>query len=179
MEETKTDETSEATLIKMQLLQIICKAIGYTEPYDTERLTEFVFRLQIFFPEMIIQCIYAYEKCLFKFFHDGKLHSMTVNDLGIFAKNANPSKCITESRQEFTLDRIERKADLIASCIQNGIMLLGKPDLNEDCTDYLLLPEFSTWGITRTGCVMRMFFPGKLQQWFLRTADLLILSVLP
>ncbi len=146
MQENTETNTSNEKKIKQIVLNLICQAVGFTEPHDKESLIELVFRMQIFFPEMVIQDSYLHEKCFFKFFHDSKLYFLTVNDLGFLVMNANPENSRNETRQAFTSGMGERKARLIKKCIQNGIILIVNNGSFLDKTDFLLVPEFPIRG---------------------------------
>ena len=146
MQENSETNTPSETKINQLLLKLICAVVGMTEPYDKESLIELVFRMQIFFPEMIIQSSYLHEKCFIKFFYDSKLHLLTVDDFGFMVMNANQEISVIESRRVFTSEMEERKARLINNCIQHGIMLLANSGSFLDKTDFLLLPEFPIRG---------------------------------
>ncbi len=168
MEESNNTETKEGQKIKQTALQLICKAVGLNEPHDNASLTELIFRLQIFFPEMVIQQSYFEETYFFKFFYESKLQVVTLDDLGILVTSSNPAKSSEEARNEFTANMIDRKARLIENCIQNGIMLIGRSGFKMEKTDFILLPEFSTAGFYQNRnmgedvfamCIARKIFP--------------------
>lgn len=129
-------------VIKQNILHHICSATGVHEPWDFLSLQELVFRMQIFFPEMLIQPSYGEGAYFFSFFYNSVRHFVRLPDLVRLVRNADKGKSSLESRTEVTADMVNRKAGFIARCIQEGVMILRRSAFNKNKLDYLILPEF-------------------------------------
>ncbi|MBL0140334.1 MAG: hypothetical protein IPP86_17690 [Bacteroidetes bacterium] len=129
-------------VIKQNILHHICSATGVHEPWDFLSLQELVFRMQIFFPEMLIQSSYGEGAYFFSFFYNSVRHFVRLPDLVRMVRNADKEKSSLESRTEVTADMVNRKAGFIARFIQEEVMILGRYAHNKDKLNYMILPEF-------------------------------------
>ncbi len=146
MNDNNKNLVSQEIKIKLKLFRIIGKALGYSEPCNKERLIEFLFRMQIFFPELTIQRRHYFDKCFFEFFNEGQLYRLTHTDLNLPAKHSKVPKSHTESRQLFSTTMPDRKALLIRECIESGIMLLVQNESKNGRSDFMITPIFEIRG---------------------------------
>lgn len=145
MEDSKeniSQDDENIIAVKQRILKEVCSATGVHEPWNAESLQELIFRMQIFFPEMLIQPSYGEGAYFFSFFYNSVRHFVGLPDLVRLVRNADKEKSSLESRTEVTADMVNCKSGFIARCIQEGVMILRRSAFNKDKLDYLILPEF-------------------------------------
>ncbi|MBL0065469.1 MAG: hypothetical protein IPP38_10765 [Bacteroidetes bacterium] len=102
--ETISHDDETLIAVKQKILKEVFSATCVHEPWDFLTLQELIFRMQIFFPEMLIQISYGDGAYFFSFFYNSVRHFVGLPDLIQLVHNADKGKSSLESRTEVTHD---------------------------------------------------------------------------